>query len=74
VEFLKMVLGLLGFGNGASIANKALGAVNWIAIAPVLIWIYEHHEDIITFRVDVGTLSLIALAVFVVLELNRRTV
>lgn len=70
---LEVILKLLGLGGETSVANKALGVGNMLALAPVGIWLYRHHEEVLTFHVDVGTLTLVAAGVYVLIELNRRT-
>lgn len=69
---LDLILKVLGLGGESSVVNKAIGAVNYLALAPVAIWLYKHREDILTFHIDVGTLALVVGAAFLLLELNRR--
>ncbi len=69
---LDALLKLLGLSNGASLLNKALGAVNWVALAPLAIWLWTHRDEQITFTTSLGFLCLIAAAVLALLELERR--
>ncbi len=69
---LEKILSVLGLGNGAGIANKALGIVNWLALAPLAIWLWTHRDEQITFTTSLGFLCLIIGAVLVLLELERR--
>jgi len=69
---LGKILGLLGLGNGASIASKALGTVNILALAPLGIWLYAHKDEQVTFTMSLGSLAVCAVLVYVFLEINRR--
>ncbi len=70
---LDLVKSLLGIGNGAGLASKALGTFNLIALAPLGLWAWAHKDEQVTFTMSLGVLAVLAVVVYVVLELNRRS-
>jgi hypothetical protein len=72
MEFIATLLKILGLGADAVGVNKTLGVFNYAALVPVLVWLYRHHSEQISFSLDLGTLAAILLCVFVWLEFNRR--
>lgn len=64
---------LLGLGGTTSAISQVTGIINNAALLPVVLWGWTHRDDMLEFRLSLGTLGLIALLALFYLETLRRS-
>lgn len=67
LSILSKLLGLIG---GESITNKVAGGINFLALAPLGVWLYAHKATEICFSYE--QIGIVALIIFGYVEMNRR--
>lgn len=64
---------VFGFKAGTTVANAAVGVVNWGALGAGAVYVLNHSDQQIPLgSISLGALGLVLVGVFVVIELLRR--
>jgi hypothetical protein len=70
---LTLLGGLFGFKSGATLANTATGAINWVTLAGGATYVLRHSDQQIPLgTISLGALSLIGVVLFLLVEAFRR--
>lgn len=69
---LELIQKFLGLGGGGAV-NAAGGIVNHTLLLAGAGWAWAHWEEPVAFSASVGTCALVAGAIYIALEIMRRS-
>lgn len=64
---------LLGLGADMSPIAVVTGVVNNAALLPVILWGWTHRDEVVDFKLSLGSLAIIVLGAWFYLEILRRS-
>lgn len=64
---------LLGLGADMSPISIVTGVINNAALLPVILWGWSNRDEIVDFKMSLGTLAVIVLVALFYLEILRRS-
>ena len=73
MNVINMLLKLLAIGENATPIAKVAGIVNFATLTPLILWLWAHRDEQVTFTASIGMLCLLAVVGTFYIELLRRT-